>query len=96
MPFHFKIKPEDSLCASCENGSFIKDDQNEIRIHCSEYGRWIKFKVRECSDYEIKGTLPLYALQDMAWYIDPNKKNGIGFVPPGTEEHRQIKNKPIR
>ena len=83
-----------SLCPSCENGFVRVENEREITI-CMlgrSLGRVIQItgNVTECSKYREANTPSKWDLEQQAWILRVDAPGEIGFVKPGTKEHKRL------
>lgn len=73
---------KDSLCKTCSHFKYRRgDSENSEQISCRKFDDQAAIgHVTECSEFNEKGRLPLWDLQQMAHIliVDPKKK--FGFV----------------
>ncbi len=71
-----------NLCTHCRNATVMKGSaESQERIYCSEVGRWIRFKVCECSEFDDRALPSLEHMRNVAWILE-SKRGGreIGFL----------------
>lgn len=83
------------LCASCRNATIVTGlAESETFTVCGKLDRpydLIRFKVRECTDYDNRSAPSLSAMKDIAWTLATDKEGRrIGFLSPG-EVRRRVK-----
>lgn len=79
-----------TLCSRCSHAMVISTTSGDL-VHCGELNRFIKYTVRQCSRFRNVGDIPEWRLRNIAWIITPSTgSRPIGFVKPGTEEHRKL------
>jgi len=76
---------EPSLCVSCRHATVVRGMRVEDEIvECSELWsdrKFIRFPVRSCSSYSDRRQPLLKDMEEMAWILRSNGRNGrIGFV----------------
>lgn len=50
----------------------------------------VSFPVFDCTSYVDANMPSKYDMEKIAWVLDVSKKNSIGFIKPGTEEHEKL------
>lgn len=90
-----KVPSSYGLCAKCQNCQMIRTKLNNMQIWCAEFTYRDGFRPRliptpydpiiECSYFVQKGSISLNEMKRIAWIIDVNTKNQIGFGPAGSE-----------
>lgn len=74
-----------TICNTCDSACHIKGyKESEELIYCSWLRKILPFPVYQCSQYELKNTLDLHEMNQMA-YLITNKKGVIGFIKPRSE-----------
>lgn len=72
-----------SKCLTCTHASVIKGyAESEQIIRCAILRKQVPFPVYDCSDYELRQTMSLNQLWNMAYLIKANKSGVIGFTTP--------------
>ena len=83
-----------TLCTSCQWGHVIRGHNGEIVIRCQEIGGKagrMRFAVHSCTEYEDRSQPKLRDYENMAWLLRTDSlRKKVGFVAPGTGEHRKI------
>lgn len=76
------------LCDSCEQGVVIRGvAEGEEQVFCTLMERNVAIRVAECSQYRDNSQPPLWALKDIAWTLDIDRKcQRIGFTKPDGED----------
>ncbi|SRR5258708_32024214 len=72
------------LCDTCESGVVIRGvAEGEEQVFCSLMERSVAMRVAECSQYHDKAQPSLWAMKDIAWTLDiDRKRQRIGFTAP--------------
>ena len=79
-----------TLCASCRFGQCMNSpSHSEPIIWCHEMERRLHFQVNSCSQYKKRGTAE-WEYERIAWIIRNDPGKPIGFVRPGTMEHKEM------
>lgn len=80
-----------TLCLSCRNASVIRNWSNALPIiKCRYFETTINMVVSECSQHDDASQPSIYEMKKTAWILDPGKKEQIGFVKPGTDQHMKL------
>lgn len=66
------------LCDGCEHGRKVKGYGVELK-ECNYVSSNVNFPVQSCNSYQAKGTMTMYQMERMAFYIE-KKKDQPGFV----------------
>lgn len=85
-----RIRIEDktnSLCDTCKYATRVKHvGQNRVYIYCSQFrnmdGGSYVYPRDECGSYRDRNFVDLYDMKQVAWVVNVDKKNQIGFVTP--------------
>ena len=84
------------LCRSCLYGNYVKGDSlGREELYCdmlSGENNRRKWEAYECNQYSDRSKTDLPTMQKVAWILSSDAKSTgrIGFVAPGTEEHRKL------
>lgn len=79
-----------TLCDRCRWVSYLRyGSQMEPMRICNSLNRRVPDVVVECSLNLAPDSMTLSEMQISAWYIDPLPQGKIGFLRPGTVEHRE-------
>jgi hypothetical protein len=81
----FKSSP----CNSCQSAVIVKGQaESELIVRCYELNRELPFIVSECSSYNDKNAQNVRAMESLAWILNTNEKNKVGFSPPSGKKPR--------
>lgn len=74
------------LCETCENATWVRGfaESQEI-MECAQFGK-VPFEVYDCSEYELRGTMTRYEMEQMAYIIERKFGRFIGFKKPKRDE----------
>jgi hypothetical protein len=77
-----------SLCRSCSNASYIRGASLcNVILYCRRFDREMKFEAYECKEYYNGKATSLFAMEEIAWRLNVNKRGRpVGFTPPEEEE----------
>lgn len=83
-----------TLCTSCARSVVIDNGTEARKIYCRALSdHWgpvqMEGPVYECSTYQNAKETSLYDMEKIAWIIEVSKSRPIGFLKPGTDEHRK-------
>lgn len=79
------------ICVKCQHFQLVKfKGANKFKKDCSEVEIKNTPAIKSCSKFFDRKWTNLSMLCDIAWNIDPKKKESIGFLPPDP-----IKSKPL-
>ncbi len=83
-----KAQGHTSLCRSCGNASYIRGASLcDVILICREFKREMRFEAYECRKYQDGKAASLYALEEIAWTLNVDKRGRpAGFTPPEKEE----------
>ena len=86
------VRKVESLCETCKWSQCMRDDSDLLRVYCSYAERMVGFPVVECSRYYDAAKPDISQYEKTAWIIVPKPDSSrIGFVRPGTAEHRRVR-----
>lgn len=85
-----RIRIEDktnSLCDTCKYATRVKNvGQNRVGIVCSQIRKFDEvsyvYPKDECGFWRDRNFVDLYDMKQVAWIVNTDKKNQIGFVSP--------------
>lgn len=68
------------ICNSCKEFQFAKSEFRIVIARCNDFDIFLHSSnpIKECTNYDKKGTLPLHLMLDIAIIIEP-AKNETGF-----------------
>ena len=87
-----KFYPQDKiegLCTNCNSGIVMEGSSGRIRVHCTWMDKAVPEPLVRCSKYSNKNDIHVDYLESIATLLIQNKMGKIGFIRPGTEEHKQ-------
>lgn len=87
------IKHEErGLCFGCRwVQRILVHERNQPEVVCGRLDQRIRGTVAECSMYLARGGMTLTEMERAAWILKGGVK--IGFVRPGSKEHRELRDK---
>lgn len=90
MSQRFKIRETiPGVCTSCKS-SQIMTTRASVRVFCNQLNQFIPEPLTHCNEFHDAAQPDKWDLSRIAWYIDTSKKQ-IGFIQPGTAEHKKIR-----
>ncbi len=78
------------LCSSCRH-SITVQFHSSAYVYCTELSKRIPEPVEICSDFFQIDQIDKWQLEKIAWILDVSKPNQIGFIRPGTDEHKKLR-----
>jgi hypothetical protein len=72
------------LCDTCEHGIVTRGPADgDEQVFCNLMERKVSMQVTECNKYADSSQPPLWAMKDIAWTLDiDRKRQRIGFTAP--------------
>jgi hypothetical protein len=76
------------LCRSCRHASYIRGASLcDVILICKKFDREMKFEAYECKEHYDGRAKSLYAMEEIAWRLNVDKRGRpVGFTPPEEEE----------
>jgi hypothetical protein len=68
----------------------IRHYNGNVFIRCHSLEKVIVDPVEECTSFDDATTPSQYDMEQIATFIITNKTGSIGFIKPGTEEHKNL------
>lgn len=85
-----KRREDEHLCDTCKWGSRVTDNQNNSIHRCRLFDKDFENPISFCTEYTEKGKMNLYNMKEMAILINLDKPGQIGFIRPGSEQHKDF------
>jgi hypothetical protein len=98
LSVRFSIKPSSAwLCDRCKHVSRVQMEScaeairfcDALPIDVGSLG--IPSRVTECTSFQSVTEMSLGDMKEKAWYLAAGKGEKIGFIRPGSKEHKEIR-----
>lgn len=75
------LKEMIGLCSDCNNLEYCKTEFGNVHAKCEYFEIRLtgRNRIKECNKYSKRGTMSLRDAMDLAWIIDNETPNKIGF-----------------
>lgn len=91
----FTIKDTNcGLCGSCANAQIIRFASGRDQTYCKVFyiEKEILGAVEECNQYHRINAQSLGDMKHIAWYVETEDGKVVGFLKPGSEKHKRMRN----
>lgn len=78
------------ICKKCNHGITLRTASDRVYTYCRSLQERIRAPVTVCTNFQRSGQDDTF-MTSKGWILEVSAKGQIGFLRPGTEEHRKNK-----